>query len=175
MNIGLKFFYILFVIICMVGCYGRMPSSDVENAKIYGTYNVQRTPGDEINREGTVIFVRPKNSHRLFGTESLRDYIEIVYENAFRNKAGLYEVKLGIRNIGGLHYYDKNSENFPLSIKTVFYDNPVNINGVRSVPIYKTNWQTIKMIRGTVTDYTAICPIQSASYYQIVISEILKK
>ena len=169
----LKILFLIFIISILAACYGRSPDSDVENTKIYSTYNVKRTPADEINREGSIIFVRPKSEHSLFGTKSLRDYIEVVYESAFRNSAGLLEIKIGIRNIGGLHSYDQRSPNFPLSVKAVFYNQPFN-NGIRSAPIYETNWQTMKMIRGAVTEYKAVCPVKSASYYQVVISEILK-
>lgn len=161
------------VTLSFFGCYGRLPSSDVEGDKIYSTYNVQRSPHDELNREGTVVFVRPGDLS-LFGTSSLRDYIEITYERAYRNNADLLEVSLGIRNIGGLHYYDEKSPNFPLSVKTVFYDRPFNSGGQRPAPVYETNWQTIKLVRGSTTEYRSTCPVRKGSYYQVVISEILK-
>jgi len=167
------FFLFLLGMVLVIGCYGRMPGTDVENNKIYSTYNVQRTPADELTREGTVIFVRPKDDYSLFGTESVRDYIEIVYEQAYRNEAGYLGVKLGIRNIGGMHYYDQESPNFPLSIKTACYDRPFN-SAARPAPVYETNWKTIKMIKGVITEYESVCLKKSASYYQIVISEILK-
>jgi hypothetical protein len=134
---------------------------------------VQRVTPYDISREGTIVFTRPKDMS-LIGTKSLRDYIEVTYENARRSDAGLLEVMIGLRNIGGLHWYDNQSPNFVLSIKTVFYDKPFNRPESTIPPIYESNWESIKMVRGTTTQYKAVCPVKSGAYYQIIISEILK-
>jgi len=161
----------ILIIFIVWGC--RAPSTDLQRADWHSTYNVQRATPYDISREGTIVFVRPKEMS-LIGTKSLRDYIEVTYETTRRNDAGFLEVMIGLRNIGGLHWYDDRSPNFVLSVKTVFYDKPFNSSGLSIPPIYESNWESIKMIRGTTTQYKAICPLKNGTYYQIIISEILK-
>ena len=138
------------------------------------TYNVQKQSSNEITKEGTVVFVRPEKPWPFIGTKSMRDYIRVTHERAWRNDAGLLEVAVGLRNIGGQHIYDVKGPNFLLSVKTVFFEEPYNQGSQKAVPIYETNWKTIKMLRGTVTDYRTTCPKETGAYYQVVISEILK-
>jgi hypothetical protein len=138
-------------------------------------YNVERESQSQLAYEGTVTFVRPEK-FSTFGTESVRDYIRITHEEAVKNSAGFLKVSLGLRNIGGMRFYDrKTAPDFYLSVKTTCYDGPPHFSGQGGTPIYETNWQTIKMLRGATINYEAICPVKTASHYHITISEILEE
>lgn len=150
---------LLVLIVTAVGCHS--------------TYNVQRMKSEEIEREGNIVFVRPTKYFPFFGTKSLRDYVRVTHDKPIRNNAGFLEVAIGLRDIGGVHFWDLKGPDFPLSIKTAFYDQPYSAGGQTSVPIYETNWQTIKMLRGVTTEYKAVCPKKEGAYYQVVISELL--
>lgn len=137
------------------------------------TYNVKRTSPLEIASEGTIVFVRPTKYSPLIGTKSLHDYVEVTHETATRNRADLLQVSIGLRDIGGKHWWDLKGPDFLLSIKTVFYDRPYNAGGQTSVPVYETNWRTVKMLRGATSEYKVICPRKEGAYYQVTISELL--
>lgn len=120
----------------------------------------------------SIVFVRPPE-YSVFGTKSLRDYIEIENEGVSRNSANLLKVKVGIRNRGGQHLWDAKGRDISLSIKTVFYDVPVEGKGALPPPVYETNWRVLAISRGDVVQYDAICPVERASGYQVVISEVI--
>jgi hypothetical protein len=122
-----------------------------------------------IANEGTIVFVRP-DTYAVIGTYSLSDYVEVIYEQVDFNPAGFLEVRVGLRNKGGKHIYDFSAPNYNLSAKTLFYKEPIR-GGQRSAPIYETNWRTIRMLRGAITDFKVVCPIKGAKYYQILLSE----
>ena len=136
-------------------------------------YNVEKAKSIEVSQEGTIVFVRPAD-YKVFGTESLRDYIEITYEEASRNVSGYLQVSIGFRNKGGKHLYDRHGPNFHLSVKTACYDKPFNMSGQKSAPSYETNWKTINLLRGVTEHYKVICPKKSATHYQVTVSEYLK-
>jgi hypothetical protein len=133
-------------------------------------YNAHRADMNQRNLEGTIVFVRPID-HTLLGTKSIRDYVEITYERAERNEAGLLQVEIGFRNRGGQYFYDTHGPNFPISVKTDFYNHPLPNTGA---PVYATNWQTVVMLRGATAHYKVICPSRTATGYQVTVSEFLK-
>ena len=132
-------------------------------------YSVSRADPEALANEGSIVFVRPKHYASL-GTLSLRDYVEVVGESAGRNTAGLLVVRVGLRDRGGQHFWDTHGPNFNLSVKTVFYDQPL---ATRGLPVYETNWEPVRMLRGATAPYEAICPVKNGAYYQVVISESL--
>jgi len=134
-------------------------------------HDVDRAESDELSAEGTVVFVRP-TEYALLGTKSLSDYIEVVYERAQRNDAGLLEIRLGLRNRGGQHFWDVKGPDFPISAQTAFYEEPVAGQTHHSPPIYETNWQRVQLVRGAATNYTVVCPVKAGAYYQITLSEL---
>jgi hypothetical protein len=136
-------------------------------------HNVDRASPSKLSREGSIVFVRP-TEYSVFGTKSLSDYVEVVYEQAERNEAGLLEVRLGLRDKGGQHLWDLQGKDFPLSVKATFYDQPVAGEGVRSAPVYETNWQRLSLLRGATTDYKVVCPLNAGAYYQVTLSELVK-
>ena len=138
------------------------------------TYNADKSDRQELSREGTIVFVRP-DKYSIFGTRSIRDYIEITYEQVEVNSAGYPVLRVGIRNRGGQHFWDVNGPEVQLSAQTAFYKQPIQPNGAAASPsAYRTNWQTVKLVRGQTSDYSVSCPVKGANYYQMTISEYLK-
>jgi hypothetical protein len=139
----------------------------------HSVHNVDRASPSKLGQEGSVVFVRP-TEYSVFGTKSLSDYVEVVYEQARRNEAGLLEVRVGLRDKGGQHWWDVQGKDFPLSVKTTFYDKPIAGEDARSAPVYETNWQRLSMLRGATTDYKVVCPVKTGAYYQVTLSELVK-
>lgn len=138
------------------------------------TYDAKRTPTEKLESEGRVVFVRP-DRYSLFGTRSIRDYIEITYEEISMNEAGYPVLTVGLRNRGGQHFWDVKGPGVQLSVQTAFYNKPIQPGGaVSGSASYRTNWQTVKLVRGQTSDYKVACPIKGANYYQMTISEYLK-
>ncbi len=134
-------------------------------------HNVDRASPSKLGREGSVVFVRP-TEYSLLGTKSLSDYVEVVYEQAQRNEAGLLEVRVGLRDKGGQHFWDVQGRDFPLSAKTTFYEQPVAGTESRAAPVYETNWQRLSLLRGATTDYKVVCPVKAGASYQVTLSEL---
>lgn len=134
-------------------------------------HNVDRAQPKELSKEGTVVFVRP-TEYRLLGTKSLSDYIEVVYDQGRRNAAGLLEVRVGLRDRGGQHLWDRKGRDFPISAKVAFYEEPVAGQDHRTPPVYETNWQRVMLVRGETTDYKVTCPVKEGAYYQVTLSEL---
>jgi len=148
---------ILFVAVIAVGCHS--------------VHNLDYAKNNELSKEGTVVFVRP-TEYSLFGTKSMSDYIEIVYEQGQRNLAGLLEVRVGLRNRGGQHFWNTKGRDFPISAKVSFYNKPVSGKTDRNPPVYETNWQRVMLVLGETTDYKVTCPVEEGSYYQVTLSEL---
>ena len=134
-------------------------------------HNVDRAQTKELSQEGTVVFVRP-TEYKLLGTKSLSDYIEVVYDQGRRNAAGLLEVRVGLRDRGGQHLWDRKGRDFPISAKVTFYEEPVAGTDHRTPPVYETNWQRLVLVRGETTDYKVTCPVPEGAYYQVTLSEL---
>jgi hypothetical protein len=91
------------------------------------------------------------------------------------NKAGYPVLTVGLRNRGGQHFWDVKGPDVQLSVQTAFYNKPIQPGGaVSGSAAYRTNWQTVKLVRGQTSDYKVACPIKEANYYQMTISEYLK-
>lgn len=163
----MRSYYLVFLTILMVFPACITPDN------VTTVYNVDRVSAERLAGEGTIVFVRP-SEYSIFGTESLRDYVEVSYENTTRNNAGFLKLTVGLRNRGGQRHYDKAGPDFPISVKTSFYDRPLAAGTPQSPPVYETNWQTVKLLRGATEHYQVICPVASGGYYQVTISELLK-
>lgn len=137
-------------------------------------YDASHTGAETLRKEGSIVFVRP-DRYTILGTRSIRDYIEITYEQIGSNDAGFPKVTVGLRNRGGQHIWDLKGGDVQLSIQTAFYDHPLQREGAASGPaVYRTNWRTVKLVRGQTTDYEVTCPHKDAKYYQMTISEYLR-
>jgi hypothetical protein len=157
-----------------IGRYAVMAVAFVVLSGCHTTYNADKTPGSELQREGDVVFVRP-DRYSILGTRSIRDYVEISYEQIGTNDAGYPVLGIGLRNRGGQHFWDLKGPGVQLSVQTAFYSTPIQPKGAASGPaVYSTNWQTIKLVRGQTFDYKVTCPVKGANYYQMTISEYLK-
>lgn len=137
------------------------------------TYNAGYTSGEELAKEGSIVFVRP-DRYTILGTRSIRDYVEITYEKLSVNDAGYSMVQVGLRNKGGQHFWDLNGPEVHLSVKTVFYTEPIAGTGPTGPPVYETNWQAVQLNRGETEHFKVICPKSEGQYYQITISDLLK-
>ena len=138
------------------------------------TYEAHRTSAEEMQNEGSIVFVRP-DRYSILGTRSIRDYIEITHERITTNEAGYPVLTVGLRNRGGQHFWDIKGPDVQLSVQTAFYNKPIQPGGAASgSAVYRTNWQTVKLVRGQTFDYSVACPVKGANYYQMTISEYLK-
>ncbi len=135
-------------------------------------YEAHHTPAKDLASEDSLVFVRP-DYYTILGTRSIRDYIEVTYEESKRNAADLMTVQVGFRNRGGQRFYDLKGPTVALSIKTSFYAEPLSAQGPRSAPLYETNWQPLVLVRGDTGHFQVTCPVPAGRHYQITVSEIL--
>lgn len=126
------------------------------------TYNSKRVSAANIRREGTIVWVRPETNLPL---QSLRRRMELTYEQAEPNQAGLLQVSLGCRN--------KSGSDLVVNLRTAFYEQPFGAPGTQtSMPVYTTNWKRMTLTRGATDEYRATCPKTSGQFYQVTISEV---
>ncbi|MBE6403293.1 MAG: hypothetical protein IKD10_13670 [Lentisphaeria bacterium] len=133
-------------------------------------HEVPRPDIDKISAEGSVVFTRPAQFTPFFGTYSLSAFIEIVYEQAYRNEAGQLVVEVGIRNRGPVSWTDwhrKAPQQLTLNTRCNFYRG----NRVASPMVYSTNRQKVVIRRGETYAYKVVCPVQDAQNYQVVLGD----
>lgn len=131
----------------------------------YAVYNANRA--EDLSREGSIVFTRPARFTPFFGSYSISDFVEIVYEKAYKNEAGQLVVEVGIRNRGPVSWTNWNMRAPErLTIKTTcnFYNG--NRNG--SPIVYSTNRREIVINRGETFAYQAVCPAEAFSYQVIL-------
>lgn len=139
-------------------------------------YTVSKVNNSDLQREETVIFVRPPSYWWLFGTDSMRDYVEILYEKPSFNEAGFLQIQIGLRNRGGQHFWDVSGPNvITINAQTKFFEQPIVSGGQMSAPIYETNSQQVSLERGAVKEYKVVCPNKSAKYYQTILTDSLSQ
>jgi len=153
------------------------------------TYSVDRvnTAGED-----SLVFVRP-DRYSLLGTRSLRDQIEITYETLTYDQATGYAiVRVGVRNRGGQHFWNRRGRDINLSAQAAFYHQPVAMAppqpgasfpsdvkgrqnaggpGVFAPPIHQSARKTFALPRGQTHHLEFICPVSNAGGYQVVFSE----
>jgi len=137
-------------------------------------HQANRTNPELMKQEPRVGFVRPDHYTILLGTRSISDYIEITYERQNVNQANYPTVELGLRDRGGQHFWDVKGPAVVLSVKTSFYNNPISASGPSGPPVYETNWQPVRIVRGDTAHYKATSLVQKGIYYQVRISELIK-
>ena len=126
--------------------------------------------GKDLANESTTVVVRP-NRYTILGTQSLADYLEIVYDEISISEAGMPTVRVGVRNRGGQHWWDRKGPSFTLYAQAVFYSEPVVGKESRSAPLYRTNKQAVPMPKGETADLMFKCPVKDARGYQVIFSE----
>jgi hypothetical protein len=136
-----------------------------------GTYrSAESVSPEDLSKESTLVVVRP-DRYTLLGTRSVRDYLEITYEEFKPNSAGLPVVKVGVRNKGGKHWWDLKAPDFTIYAQAVFYADSIKGKSVRSAPIFKTNKQPVVLQRAQTADISFTCPLKNAKGYQVIFSE----
>lgn len=132
--------------------------------------NVDRVSCADQQQEGTIVFARAAHYSPLFGTYSLNELIEIAYERVHRNAAGQLVVEAGIR-YRGYSFWTNWFRHSPgvLTLRTVcnFYQD----GGISTPVVYATNHQEIVINRGETFAFKAVCPVTSATRYQIVLGD----
>lgn len=136
----------------------------------HSVYNTEPVSRKDLMREGSAVVVRP-DRYVLFGTRSMRDHLEVVYEEFSQNQADMAQVKIGVRNKGGEHWWNLKGRDFTLYAQAVFYRQPVAGTGARSAPLYRTNKQPVPMSLGEISDMKFTCPVKGSGGYQIIFSE----
>lgn len=131
----------------------------------YSVYNANRA--EDTSREGSIVFTRPARFSPFFGSYSLSEFVEIVYEKAYKNEAGQLVVEVGIRNRGPVswtNWHVRAPERITLKTICNFYNG--NRNG--SPIAYATNNREIVINRGETFAYKAVCPVPAFSYQVIL-------
>lgn len=175
--------------ICRHGLLAALAAGMMAAAGCTTTYSVDRvnTAGEE-----SLVFVRP-DRYSLLGTRSIRDHVEITYETlTYDQTTGYAVVRVGVRNRGGQHFWDRRGRDFNLSAQAAFYNQPVAMTppqpgasfpsdakgrqegggpGVSTPPVYQAARKTFALPRGQTQHLEFICPVQNVSGYQVVFSE----
>lgn len=132
--------------------------------------NVERAEYSKLEKESSVVFTRPAHYTMFFGSYSISQFLEIIYERASYNAAGQLVVEVGIRNRGPVSW-----TNWPahapkvlrIKAQTNFYSG----NRVTSPIIYSTNRPTLVIGRGETYAYKVVCPVPGATSYQLVLGD----
>ncbi len=117
-------------------------------------------------KEGSLVFVRP-DSFSAFGTKSVQDYIEIVYEKVDVDENGFAHLSVGVRNRGGQHFWDTDAPTVRLGAQASFYA----AKGTDSAPIWQSNRRAFSLQRGETTHLKFDSPVKGALGYQVVFSD----
>jgi len=129
-------------------------------------HDVQRMDAGKAQAEGSLVFVRP-DRYTILGTKSMRDYIEIVYEEMKVDERGMAHVTVGVRNVGGRRWYDTKGPSVQIGAEIAFY----RTKGVDSAPSYRSNRRSVVIQRGETAHLVFDCPVAGAAAYQIVFSD----
>ncbi len=132
--------------------------------------NAEHTTPEELAGESNVVVVRP-NRYTLLGTKSVRDYLEVSYEEFTTNRVGFPVARIGVRSRGGEHWWDLKGPNFTIYAQAFFYAAPVKGVKIRTAPVYSTNKQAVVLQRGETANLSFTCPVKGAKGYQVVFSE----
>ena len=133
---------------------------------------VARADQGEMAREGTIVFTRPARFTPWFGNYSINQFLEVTYERASRNDVGQLIVEIGIRNRGPVawtNWHQNAPELLNIAATCNFYGTPAGPLG--GPIIYQTNRQTLAIRRGETFAYKAVCPVEGANGYQLVLGD----
>ena len=135
-------------------------------------HRVEHSNYHALQREEKIVFARPQK-YSTFGTRSLRDFIEITYENSGKNSAGLPKIDIGVRYRGEQNWYafwERSPRRIEFFAASNFY---ASARGGRhnSRPVY-SSCQKVVLEIGRTANFSFICPVAEADRYQIVFSEV---
>lgn len=134
------------------------------------TYSANRAPAGKLQSEGTIVFTRPAQFTPFFGSHSVSEFVEIVYERVSRNDAGFLTVEVGIRNRGPVSWTNwdvRAPERLTLKVRSNFYGE----GGLATPILYSTNREEIVVGRGETFAWKAVCPVPEASRYQVILGD----
>ncbi len=151
------------------------------------TYNLNRVGTDG---EGTLVFVRPEH-YSVLGTTSIRDCLEIVYEEFSILDNGFAKFRVGIRNRGGQHWWFTRGADVQISATPFFYDIPLThdcipndhkfpsdmakpsnaIGNGNVAPKYVGARTPVRILRGETAHLEFICPLHNMQGCQVVFAE----
>lgn len=133
---------------------------------------VARADQVDMAREGTIVFTRPARFTPWFGNYSISQFLEVTYERASRNAAGLLVVEVGIRNRGPVswtNWHQHAPKILNIAATCNFYGTQ---SGALGGPvIYQTNRRTLAINRGETYAYKAVCPVEGANGYQLILGD----
>lgn len=132
--------------------------------------SAHRADINKTTNENSIIFTRPARFTPFFGSYSISQFFEIIYERASRNEAGQLVVEVGIRNRGPVSWTNW-PQYAPSKITLNTHCNFYQGNRVVSPIVYSTNHQRIVIGRGETYAYKAVCPVQTAESYQLVLGD----
>jgi hypothetical protein len=148
-------FFSMCLILAWVGCTSV---SDMERLDIGAR-----------NKEGTLVFARP-GSYVAFGTHSLKEYVEVVYEQTTKvPETGNMRIQVGVRNRGGQHWYSVRAPDITIGAKASFFG-----TADRTVPVYQSSRRALLLKRGEVVNVQFDCPVAGANAYQIFFSDYVR-
>ena len=133
---------------------------------------VARADRAAMSQEGTVVFTRPAHFTPWFGNYSISQFLEITYERVSRNDAGQLVVEVGIRNRGPVSWTNWNThapKTLSIAATCNFYETAAGALG--GPVVYQTNRRTIVINRGETYSYKAVCPVENAQGYQLVLGD----
>jgi len=133
---------------------------------------VDRVDPGKLAMEGTIVFTRPARFTPWFGNYSVSQFLEITYERASRNSAGQLVVEVGIRNRGPVswtNWHRHAPELLNIAATCNFYGTQTGALG--GPVIYQTNRRTLAIRRGETFSYKAVCPVEGANGYQLVLGD----
>lgn len=155
----MKFLSLLMVALAAVLFCGCNSVRDLDRAKEV-----------KLDDEGSVVFTRPAHYTMFFGSYSISQFLEVIYERASYNAAGQMVVEVGIRNRGPVSW-----TNWPvhapkvlrIKAQTNFYAG----KRVSSPIVYSTNRPTLVIGRGETYAYKVTCPVAGVTNYQLVLGD----
>lgn len=131
--------------------------------------NANPADAGKLAKEGTIVFTRPAQFTPFFGSHSISEFVEIVYENVSRNEAGFLVVEVGIRNRGPVlwtNWHVRAPKRLTLKARCNFYR-----GSIQTPMVYSTNARTIVVPKGETYAYRAVCPVKDATNYQLVLGD----
>ncbi len=134
--------------------------------------SVARAGQRDMAREGTIVFTRPARFTPWFGNYSISQFLEVTYERASRNAAGQLVVEVGIRNRGPVswtNWHQHAPKILNIAATCNFYG--TQAGALEGPVIYQTNRRTLAINRGETYVYKAVCPVEGANGYQLVLGD----